>query len=78
MAEHEGRIKMILDGADKGDWIAFCTGCDWHIEPRPIDHTLGEAARDHERQATLASRPDRPRVSSQSDERATTHPRGYE
>lgn len=48
-AVHEGRIQMILDGPDKGDWIAFCSECDWTIGPRPIDHTLGEAVRDHER-----------------------------
>jgi hypothetical protein len=49
--EHKSQIRMILDGPDKGDWIAFCAGCDWQVGPRPIDHTLGEQARDHERRA---------------------------
>lgn len=47
---HEGRIRMILDGPDKGDWIGYCAGCDWQIGPRPVDPSLGEAVRDHERE----------------------------
>lgn len=42
---------MILDGPDKGDWLGYCAGCDWQIGPRPVDPSLGEAVRDHEREA---------------------------
>jgi len=46
---HQGCIRMFRDGPHEGYWIAYCTGCDWQVGPQPINPSLGEAAREHER-----------------------------
>lgn len=49
--EHAGRIRMILDGPDKGSWVAYCLGCDWTEDEPMSSRVATEEAEDHEREA---------------------------
>jgi len=45
---------MILDGPEKGSWIAYCLDCDWTTEPMP-SLAAGYACEQHEREADHAA-----------------------
>lgn len=53
-AAHGSRIRMILDGPDKGSWVAYCLDCDWTMNDPVPPFVAGEAAREHEEEARHA------------------------
>lgn len=54
---HGARIRMLLDGPEKGSWVAYCLDCDWTDGPMP-SRAAGHAADQHEREADTMPQPD--------------------
>ena len=54
-AAHGARIRMILDGPDKGGWVAWCLDCDWKADDPMPPEAAGYAAQQHEREADHAA-----------------------
>ena len=54
-AAHGARIRMILDGPDKGGWVAWCLDCDWTADNPMPSEAAGYAAQQHEREANHAN-----------------------
>lgn len=55
-AAHGARIRMILDGEDKGSWVAYCLDCDWKGDDPMPPEAAGYAAAQHESEAHTPDR----------------------
>lgn len=53
-AAHGARIRMILDGPDKGSWVAYCLDCEWTADDPMPSLAAGYAANQHEEKCAYA------------------------